>query len=531
MGYNEMVLSLLIFLPLIGFFIVSFLPKNSENLIKQVTLGITLITFAVSLPMFFLFDANNADVQFVYKTAWIENWGAYYSLGIDGLSLLLVLLTTFTMPLAVLASWKSIHGSVKGFMISMLLLEFGMIGVFVIRDMLLFYVFWEAMLIPMYLLIGIWGHDDRIKAAVKFFIYTMAGSLLMLIAIIYMYFQTSPVTVNGVQIAAHSFDMEAFYTLGIPYEIQYWLFLAYALAFAIKVPMFPFHTWLPLAHVEAPTAGSVILAGILLKMGTYGFLRFCIPFFPGVAQEMVPLFTVLALIGIIYGALVAMVQPDAKKLIAYSSVSHLGFVMLGIFAMTIQGWQGGLIQMINHGISTGALFLMIGMLYDRRHTRLIEQFGGLWKVMPVFSVIFLVVCLSSLGLPGTNGFIGEFLVLIGTFNSPNDHSKIYATIAMTGVILAAVYLLWMYQRMMYGEVKHEENKHLKDLSLREYAVIIPFLIMIFWLGIYPKTFMQKTEATMQKFLKNYQTAIQNFEEEKKNPGKKILPVEQFKSKD
>jgi NADH-quinone oxidoreductase subunit M len=523
MTYQESILSLLIFVPLAGFFIAALLPRSQEQSIKIVTLVVTSAVFILSIPMFVMFDGSTAAMQFVYRTDWIPSWGASYSVGLDGLSLLLVLLTTFTMPFSVLASWKSVHGNVKGFMLSLLLLEFGMIGVFVVRDMLLFYVFWEAMLIPMYLLIGIWGHEERIKAAVKFFIYTMAGSLLMLVAILYMYFQTGPVMAGGQVVSAHSFDMDAFYGLGIPMDIQRWLFLAYALAFAIKVPMFPFHTWLPLAHVEAPTAGSVILAGILLKMGTYGFLRFCIPYFPIVSMEYVPLFSVVAIIGVIYGALVAMVQPDAKKLVAYSSVSHLGYVMLGIFAMTIQGWQGGLIQMINHGVSTGALFLMIGMLYDRRHTRLIEKFGGLWKVMPVFSVIFLVVCLSSLGLPGTNGFVGEFLILIGTFNSVNDHSKIYAAIAMVGVILAAVYLLWMYQRMMYGEVSHEENKGLADLSKREYAVILPFVILIFWLGVYPKTFMDKTEATMDHYLKGYKTAVEQYQQQQDSKAK-ILPA-------
>ncbi len=526
MTYPDSILTLLIFLPLAGFLIACFLPKAQETAIKGLTLAVTFANFLLSIPMFLQFDGSSAAMQFVFRTPWIPTWGAEYSVGIDGLSLLLVLLTTFTMPFAVLASWKSIHGNVKGFMLSLLLLEFGMIGVFVVRDMLLFYVFWEAMLIPMYLLIGIWGHDDRIRAAVKFFLYTMAGSLLMLVAILYMYFQTGSYVIEGQVLAGHSFSLEQFHALQLPLDIQRWLFLAFALAFAIKVPMFPFHTWLPLAHVEAPTAGSVILAGILLKMGTYGFLRFCIPFFPIVSLEYVPWFSVIAIIGILYGALVAMVQPDAKKLIAYSSVSHLGYVMLGIFAMTLQGWQGGLIQMINHGVSTGALFLMIGMLYDRRHTRLIEQFGGLWKVMPMFSVVFLIVCLSSLGLPGTNGFVGEFLVLIGTFTSANDHAMAYAAFAMVGVILAAVYLLWMYQRMMYGEVKHEENKSLPDLSKREMVVLVPFLIMIFWLGIYPKTFMDKTETTMDAYLQDYRTAVELHQKQKgaKDVQTKILPA-------
>jgi NADH-quinone oxidoreductase subunit M len=520
--YNAIVLSLIIFVPIIGVFVLSFIDNRREYAIKVITFIFTSLVFLVSVPMYFLYDSGNPEMQFVYKANWIVNWGAYYSIGIDGLSLLLILLTTFTMPLAVVASWKSIHFHVKGFMIALLLLDAGMVGVFVARDLLLFYVFWEAMLIPMYLIIGIWGHDNRIKAAVTFFIYTMAGSLFMLVAILYMYFQTAPVIVDGVMASLHSFSIEDFYKLQLPYETQYWLFLAFGLAFAVKVPMFPFHTWLPLAHVEAPTAGSVDLAAILLKMGPYGFLRFCIPFFPSVSEALTPFIIVLALIGVVYGALVAMIQPNAKKLVAYSSVSHLGFVMLGIYAMNIQSWQGSMMIMIGHGISTSALFLMVGMLYDRRHTHEIEQFGGLWKVIPAFSVAFMVVCMSSLGLPGTNGFIGEFLVLLGTFGSTVLHSKVYATVAMTGVILGAVYLLWMYQRVAFGEVKHEENKSLKDLSLREYCLIIPFIIIIFWMGIYPKTLTDKTEATMQKYLKNYRTAI----EKNKEDSKKLISAKE-----
>ncbi|KAB2881200.1 NADH-quinone oxidoreductase subunit M [bacterium] len=507
--YSAIVLSLLIFVPLAGVVMLAFIPRSQENTIKTVTLGVASLVFILSVPMYFAYDISNPDMQFAYIANWIPNWGAYYSIGVDGLSLLLILLTTFIMPLAVIASWKSVHFHVKGFMISLLLLDAGMVGVFCARDMLLFYVFWEAMLVPMYLIIGIWGHEQRIRAAVTFFIYTMAGSLFMLVAIIYMYFQTAAVVVDGTLISNHSFAIQSFMALQLPYDTQVYLFWAFALAFMVKVPMFPFHTWLPLAHVEAPTAGSVDLAAILLKMGPYGFMRFCISFFPAVSEQYTPVIIVLALVGIIYGALVAMVQPDAKKLIAYSSVSHLGFVMLGIYSMNIQSWQGAMLIMVGHGISTSALFLMVGLLYDRRHTRLIEEFGGLWKVMPVFSVIFMVVCLSSLGLPGTNGFVGEFLVLIGSFNSSLDHARLYATIAMLGVILGAVYLLWMYQRIAFGEIKNEKNKSLKDLSLREYALLIPFVLLIFWFGVYPKTLTDKTEATMQKNLKSYKTAIEN----------------------
>lgn len=521
--YLSSVLSLIIFLPVAGVVALSFIPGARESAIKWVTLIVSLIVFALSVPLFFLFDASNPEMQFVYRAPWIESWGAYYAVGIDGISLLLVLLTTFIMPLGVVAAWESVHGNVKGFMISLLMLDAGMLGVFCARDMFLFYVFWEAMLIPMYFLIGIWGHEERIRAAVTFFLYTMAGSIFMLVAILYMYFQTPAISVNGVTISEHSFAMEAFYGLQLPYGTQVWLFLAYAVAFAIKVPMFPFHTWLPLAHVEAPTVGSVNLAAILLKMGPYGFVRFCIPFFPLVSHDFIPVISVLAIVGIVYGSLVAMVQPDAKKLIAYSSVAHLGFVMLGLFAMTIQGWQGGMLIMLSHGISTSCLFLMVGMLYDRRHTRLIEQFGGLWKVIPAFSVVFLIVCLSSLGLPGTNGFVGEFLALIGTFSSANEYGRLYAVLASLGVILSAVYLLWMYQRMMYGEVKHEANQTLKDLSPREYVVMVPFLIFIFWIGLYPKAFTSRMEASLDKNLKTYRSALEQVDTQKKKIGRLANP--------
>ncbi len=523
-SYSSSVLTALIFLPVVGMFVLSLIPGTEEKAIKWTSLIVTTAVFLISVPLFWLFDTARPDMQFVFSARWIESWGATYSVGIDGISLLLVLLTTFIMPLAVVAAWSSVHGHVKGFMISLLMLDAGMLGVFCARDMLLFYVFWEAMLIPMYVLIGIWGHDDRVRAAVTFFIYTMAGSIFMLVAILYMYFKTAPVVVDGTVLSAHSFALDAFYNLDLPYDTQYWLFLAYAVAFAIKVPMFPFHTWLPLAHVEAPTVGSVNLAAILLKMGPYGFIRFCIPFFPAVSFDFVPIVSVLAIIGIIYGSLVAMVQPDAKKLVAYSSVAHLGFVMLGLFAITIQGWQGAMLIMLSHGISTSCLFLMVGMLYDRRHTRLIDQFGGLWNVMPAFSVVFLVVCLSSLGLPGTNGFVGEFLALIGTFTSANDHARLYAVLASLGVILSAVYLLWMYQRVIYGEVKHDQNRKLPDLSLREHVVMVPFLILIFWIGLYPKSFTEKMEASLQQTLKTYHGAMEDRALRKQGIGKIDLPT-------
>jgi NADH-quinone oxidoreductase subunit M len=417
--------------------------------------------------------------------------GVSFHVGIDGISLLLVLLTTFLTPIALASAWHAIEDRAKEFVITMLLLETGMLGVFVSLDLFLFFVFWEAMLIPMYLIIGVWGGSNRIYAAVKFVLYTMVGSALMLVAILALYYQ------HGAATGVYTFDVPTLARWVLPPGLgQNLMFLAFALAFAIKVPLFPFHTWLPDAHVEAPTAGSVILAGVLLKMGTYGFLRFCLPFFPDASVTFAPLVFALAVVGIVYGAWVSTVQPDLKKLVAYSSVSHLGFVMLGLFTLNQQGLVGGLIQMINHGLSTGALFLMVGMIYERRHTRLIADFGGLWKVIPAFSALFLVVVLSSLGLPGLNGFVGEFLVLVGAFQV----SPWLAAVATTGIIFAAVYLLWMYQRVAFGEITREENRRLADLSPREWAVLVPVLVFIVWIGVYPSAFTGKTEATIAALL-------------------------------
>jgi NADH-quinone oxidoreductase subunit M len=384
-------------------------------------------------------------------------------------------------------------------MISFLVLEVGMLGVFLALDLFLFYIFWEVVLVPMYLIIGIWGGPNRVYAAVKFILYTLAGSLLMLVAILFVYFQ------HGAATGAYTFDLPVLVRFVIPGGLtQDLLFLAFAVAFAIKVPMFPFHTWLPDAHVEAPTAGSVILAGVLLKMGTYGFLRFCLPLFPQASMTWAPWVFTLSVIGILYGAWVSTVQPDIKKLVAYSSVSHLGFVVLGLFTLTPQGMVGGIIQMVNHGLSTGALFLMVGMIYERRHTRLITDFGGLWKVIPAFSVLFLIVCLSSLGLPGLNGFVGEFLILLGTFQV----HRLAAVLATSGIIFAAVYLLWMYQRVCFGEVTHEANRRLVDLTPREWAVLLPVLLFIVWIGVYPTTFTTMTEPSVQALITQVQTKAQ-----------------------
>jgi NADH-quinone oxidoreductase subunit M len=493
------ILSLLIFFPILGAIVLLFINKEKPGTIRVVTLLFALVEFIFSLPLFFEFDPKTAAMQFVEDWWWIQSYGISYKLGIDGISLLLVLLTTFLTILCILCSWTAITFRVKEFMISFLFLETGMIGALVALDLVLFYVFWEVMLIPMYLLIGVWGDPKRrIYAAIKFFLFTMAGSVLMLVAILVLYFLNQKAT--GVS----TFDVQELYKLGLPVGTQYWLFGAFALAFAIKVPMFPFHTWLPDAHTEAPTAGSVILAGVLLKMGTYGFIRFAIPLFPKAAFNLLPLVSVLALIGIIYGALVSMMQPDLKRLVAFSSVSHLGYVMLGMFAFNMQGIQGSIYQMLNHGISTGSLFLIVGMVYERRHTRLIADFGGLSKVMPIYAVFFMIVTLSSIGLPGTNGFVGEFLILLGAFQS----NVVYGVLAATGVILGAAYMLWMFQRVMFGKITRPENEKLKDLNAREITILVPMVIVIFLMGIYPKLFFSKMDATVEKFIKDFKGRVE-----------------------
>jgi NADH-quinone oxidoreductase subunit M len=495
-------LSLITFFPLLGVGFLIFLDREKKETIRWVTLIITLAEFLFSLPLFFHFRLDTAAMQFVEKVPWIPEYGVQYFLGVDGISLFLVLLTTFLTAVSILACWQDIQDKVKEFMICLLFLETGMIGVFVSLDLFLFYVFWEVMLIPMYLLIGVWGNPKRrIYAAVKFFIYTMVGSVLMLAAILILYFH------YGARTGTYTFDLLQLYTLSLPLNLQIWLFLAFGLAFAIKVPMFPFHTWLPDAHTEAPTVGSVLLAAVLLKMGTYGFLRYSIPLFPHASYQLVPLISILAIIGIVYGALVCLVQKDLKRLIAFSSVSHLGFVMLGIFALNLQGVEGGILQMLNHGFSTGALFLLVGMIYERRHTRMIEEFGGLWKQMPIFASFFMIVTLSSIGLPGLNGFVGEFLILVGTFKAV----KIYAIVAATGIILAAAYMLWMYQRVIFGELTKAENKVLKDLSGREILVLSSVTLFIFWIGLYPQTFLSRMEPTVKNYLTQvnakYQTEL------------------------
>ena len=486
-------LSLITFIPLLGALILLFINRDCPETLRWVTLVVMLLDFVISLFVYFGFDPSVSSMQFVENYPWVKDWGISYKLGIDGISLLLVMLTTFLGPIVILACWKDITTRVKEFMICLLFLQVGMIGVFVSLDLFLFYVFWEIMLIPMYLLIGVWGNPARrLYAAIKFVLYTIVGSLLMLVAILVLYFTA------GKSTGVYTFDLLKLYEFAVPIQVQFWLFLAFFLAFAIKVPMFPFHTWLPDAHTEAPTVGSVVLAAVLLKMGTYGFIRFAIPLFPNAAVDAAWWVALLAVIGIIYGAWVAMVQVDMKRLVAFSSVSHLGFVMLGMFALTTQGVEGSIIQMINHGLSTGALFLIVGMVYERRHTRLISEFGGLSKVMPLFAVFFMIFTLSSIGLPGLNGFIGEFLILLGSFGK----FTWYTVFAASGVIFAAVYMLWMFQRVMFGEVTNPKNLVLKDIDSREIAVLVPLLIFVVWIGVYPNTFLRPMEPSVKNFLQH-----------------------------
>ena len=489
-------LTYLLAIPIIGSILILFINKDKVQVIKNIGLAVSLIAFIISLIIYFDFDNQIADFQFVNKFNWISGLNISYHVGIDGLSMLLILLTTFLTPLTLISSWNGIKLKVKEFTFFMLFLELGMLGVFSSLDMFLFYVFWEAMLIPMYFIIGIWGGERRIYASIKFFIYTMAGSLLMLVAIIWL------VVYSADMLGGFTTNLLDLYKTGptIDKSIQGFLFLAFALSFAIKVPLFPFHTWLPDAHVEAPTAGSVILAGVLLKMGTYGFLRFNLPLFPQAAINYAGVISVLAVIGIIYGALVAMVQTDMKKLVAYSSVSHLGFVMLGIVALNQEAVQGAVIQMINHGLSTGALFLLVGMIYERTHTRKIADYGGIAKIVPFFSFALLFTSLSSIGLPGLNGFIGEFLILIGAFKSTVLNSWWFTVFAATGVIFAAVYLLWMYKKVVFGEVTNPEMNSLTDLNFREKLVLIPIFIFIVWIGIYPSTFLNVSSKTSEKII-------------------------------
>jgi NADH-quinone oxidoreductase subunit M len=484
------ILSWVLWLPLIGAIVQMAIPRSAETANKAWALGVSLATFVVSLGIVMAFRDGTAAMQLVENHPWIQEWGIRYALGVDGISLWLVMLTTFLTPLVFLSGWNSIHKYVKEYMIAMLVLETGMIGSFLALDLLLFYIFFELMLIPMYLIIGVWGGKNRIYAAVKFFIFTIAGSLLMLLAIIYLVWMNTRAT--GVT----TFAIADLANVPMPLSVELLLFAAFALAFAVKVPLFPLHTWLPDAHVEAPTGGSIILAGVMLKVGTYGFLRFVLPFFPEATRIHAPLFCTLAVIGIVYGALVAWVQPDMKKLVAYSSVSHLGFCVLGIFALNQTAIEGSILQMISHGLSTGALFMLVGVVYDQRHTRLLAEYGGIARFMPVYAVLFVISVLSSVGLPGLNGFVGEFLILAGTFQT----MPIHAVIAATGVILAAIYLLWLVQKVFFGPVTVEENKTLVDIRWNELAAMIPLVIFMIWIGIRPNDFLKKMQPSVTQLM-------------------------------
>jgi len=502
MGFATNLLNVICFVPLLGALVIIFLLKSDQaKAIKTVATVVAGLDFALSIPLWFVYDPAGPAFQLTYAREWIPSVGAKYFVGVDGISVLLILLTTLLGFISVYSSFTAITHRQKEYYVFLLLLQTGMLGVFISLDFILFYVFWEVMLVPMYFLIGVWGGPRKLYAAIKFFLYTLVGSVLMLVGILALYFYNS----SGLKAIglpglgnAPTFDVTQLYKIApqIPAGLQFWIFLAFFVGFAIKVPMFPFHTWLPDAHVEAPTAGSVILAGVLLKMGTYGFIRFSLPLLPDATRKAVPWVVALAIVGIVYGALVAMAQKDMKKLVAYSSVSHLGFCMLGMFALNPHGLSGSVLQMINHGLSTGGLFLLVGIIYERRHTRMIADYGGLAKVMPIYAMLFMVITMASIGLPTLNGFIGEFTILIGAFTV----STAWAVLAATGIVLSAGYMLWMYQRAFFGEITHEENKTLKDVGLREQWTLIPLIVMCFWIGLYPKPFFRIMEPSVKRIV-------------------------------
>src|SRR5215467_6495539 len=483
-------LSIILFTPLVGAFVILLINKQNEDTIRWIANAVALLGFLVSVPLWFSFNPTNPDFQLVERAPWIPSVGAEYFLGVDGFSTLLILLTTLMGFIAVLSSWTAITERVKEYYIFLLVLQTGMLGAFMSLDFLLFFLFWEVMLVPMYFLIGIWGSANRLYSAIKFFLYTLVGSVVMLLGILALYFYNHSLT------GVYTFDVTQFHKLAVPFNMQWWIFLAFFLGFAIKVPMFPFHTWLPDAHTDAPTAGSVILAAVLLKMGTYGFLRFSLPILPDASRNFVPMMVSLSIIGIVYGALVALAQKDWKRLVAYSSVSHMAMVMLGMFALNPVGITGSIVQQLNHGISTGALFLIVGIVYERRHTREISEYGGLSKVMPVYAAVFLIMTMSSIGLPTLNGFIGEFLILQGVFVA----NKVWAAFAASGVVLGAAYMLYLYQRTMFGKVENPKNERLLDLNQREFATFAPLLVLAVWMGLYPSPFLRRLESSVNHII-------------------------------
>lgn len=498
------ILTILTFAPVIGALVIWGMGRtgnSSDDKVRTVAISTAISTFVISLIVLFAFDKSDPSLQMVDRFEWISQWGINYYFGVDGISIWMIMLSTFISMLAIAASFPMIDKNVSQYYIFMLLLETGMLGVFLAQDLFFFYVFWEFTLVPMYFLIGIWGGKQRVYAAIKFFLYTMAGSLLMLVAILYVGIQTDTFVVPEIV------EMVRNGSLSWGGNAEMWLFAAFAVAFAVKVPVFPFHSWLPDAHTQAPTAGSVILAGVLLKMGTYGFMRFNLPMFPNASAAAAPTIAVLAIIGIIYGAVVSFAQKDVKKLVAYSSVSHLGFVMLGIFSLNAQGIEGAILQGVNHGISSGALFYMVGIIYEQRHTRQIEDFGGIWIAMPTFSVLSLIITLSSLGLPGLNGFVGEFTILLGSAGSSYLGATpwIYTAFATTGVILAAIYLLWMFQRVFLGPLDKEENKKLRDVNNGELAILLSFVLFIIWIGVAPSPFFGYMDATVADLVTHVDT--------------------------
>jgi len=515
---NFPILSLIAFLPSLGaVFIIFFVKNRWEDGLRWSALAIALVTFLLSLYLPLTFNAGTPGFQWVEKSIWIERFGISYFLGVDGISILLVLLTTFVTVVCILASWTEITIKLKPYMVLFLVVETGVLGVFMSLDLFLFYVFWEIVLIPMVFIIGVWGGGRRLYSAIKFFLFTFTGSLFMLLGILVLYFYHGQLT------GIYTFDATILFENPLAPQVQRWIFLAFFLGFAVKIPMFPLHTWLPDAHTEAPTAGSILLAAILLKLGTYGFLRFSLPLLPNASIFFAPLMIALSIVAILYGAYVTIAQKDMKKLVAYSSVSHMGFVMLGLFVFNMEGIKGGLLQMINHGISTGALFLLVGMIYERTHRRMIEDYSGLIRVLPVYGILFLVVALSSMGMPVTNGFIGELYVLIGAYKA----HWFFALVVVIGVLLGTVYLLWMFQRIFLGEVKANTSNLLKDLGRRELVAVVPIIIIIFWIGVYPKPFLQVTDTSISNLLKtvevNSQRSVEN-NHSYANAGRRSAPI-------